>query len=658
MNNLFLTVLGTFVFFAILFHFLTIVLNKASQRLATANLNDTNPGKRKTTKNVIKSITIGALIVFSIILAIMLRNTDFKSLFHKIGQPDKKKQEDFLCLLQGSNPDYLEKYSLLNETVSTGNSNPIELKDNPRKNKKDLTLLEETFTPNTLGFQDYPSKTTPTNQGIEPTNYPKLNGAEIGDIFVCGLYDTIVEGKFVKSKDLKLELDPQSVKTKTTIIITTQVPSLKENQTAQLPFLINGYVIPEISAKNEYSLSSCGILRILSNDFNDKKISYLLKKTQQPLEITHNKMAGQWLLKEFSCIPKEITEVLNEIRENSESIKLTAVASLLNSYFGYQSGIQKIELAPGKTWNDLLSDCIKNRQRLLSDCDVLSTFAYIYLKHLGFNPILIVGYINSSDYPKILHPQELHATLYLKYQGNWIIFEPTLFTENFQTNITDNGLITEEKQIISQENSENKKELERALSQTQTKYFRLPAKIQKQFKKTAKNKPDIHETRSLVELLISKENQNSMKAQKSLLNTIITMLIYFYLFSIITVKIILTAQKSKKQIVNLSQTPLYLYYLSLIIILAHLLARSYSLPFKFWSTNKIFLKTFPFSVFLVLSFAIVAIFLFLLKRKTSNYIPQSHIALSLCALIYAPSILSFASPALIIYLLSIKRKSL
>jgi hypothetical protein len=299
-----------------------------------------------------------------------------------------------------------------------------------------LTKNNEIFMPATANFSVF--NHSPSQFDGQPQDLMKqlpeqklitINKGEKNDIYLVGIYDEMAKGGFRRSQNLKI-IPPEETK-KNYLNITVKLPSAKDGSIIQVPICFKGIIANSFSHNLNYTLTPSGSLKIVSSPNQKEKtyLSYTVKRTKEPLQINPSTSISPWLKKEFKQIPEKILKLLNETKKAPRNTKLTLVAAILNSQFEYQAQQNQVTKPAGKSWNHLLRKSLKKGHKLFADCDVLSTFAYIYLKFLDIHPAFIIGYFNLSN-PNQLENNELHATLYLPSNKKPLFFESTIFAEH------------------------------------------------------------------------------------------------------------------------------------------------------------------------------------------------------------------------------------
>jgi hypothetical protein len=322
-----------------------------------------------------------------------------------------------------------------------------------------------------------------------------VEGGKKNDIFLIGIYDQMENGNFSQSQKINIKTSEEFEQN--SVNITLDLPVATKKQSIQLPILLKGAIVNSYSNNPNHSLNKNGILNIYPQPKNEKAafISYIIKRTKEPITISGAKEKGQWLEKEFATIPASILKLLMSAKKYSYTKKLTLIAAILNTHFGYQTGKEDVSRETGKTWNSLLSEKITINKKLFADCDVLSTFAYIYLKFLQLDPIFIVGYFNFEKNPQELEAGQLHATLYLRNADTGLMFESTIFTKSANS---------EKNNAKNYSTKTSRKDLE-------TNYFLPPQGLWKQFQKGNEANSEIRLNQIWIKIKNSKEVSKKQK---------------------------------------------------------------------------------------------------------------------------------------------------
>ncbi|MFC1593835.1 hypothetical protein ACFL38_00735 [Candidatus Omnitrophota bacterium] len=491
--------------------------------------------------------------------------------------------------------------------------------------------FESDFTPSTIKF-NHPllSQKKSTNSHEEEakqesTIVAKLDGAQPGDIFLCSLYDQIEKGNFTKSEQLRLlQSTPQLCNT---IGVNIHLPLLKKNEIIQLPFLLNGYVVSQYSEDQSFILDSQGSLELLK-DRQEGTFHYELKKCSLQQKIIFYPGTTEWLEKEFHDIPQSLKGFLDAVKDQSDFVKLATVASILNTYFGYQAGLQDVHLENDDTWNTMLNTTLKQHRKLLCDCDVLSTFAFIYLKYLDLKPVLLIGYINSPDKKDVLALDELHATLNVNTQEKWMIFEPTLFTTNFSSLLAEKKATSSTTlNIIEQTDDPIIADFEKQrtfpagiLKYSLLDFFHLPPHFMKQLTDVPHETPTETKLAMLIVELLSfqepiataVEHDSSVQNDYSLI--VVQSSILVYILSIVFIKLLSFLQGYKKIIFPLPKVQFYVYNLLVSAVLSCMFIDFRSAHVNMWVPTRVAI-TLGAAICLIAGIASTSSVLYLLLTK-------------------------------------------
>ncbi len=550
-----------------------------------------------------------------------------------------------------------------------------------------LTTFSDTFTPTTSEFDSstflniMSSSFSKNKDEKESKPIAYLKGAKPGEIFITAFYDQMKNGKFTKSEKIGFSQSENNLCNNINIAI--NLPSLRKSQLTQLPFTINGSIVPQTSKDLPLELNKKGILKPLK-DFKKSEFDYTIKNCIGSPSIVLERKKTEWLTKEIKNIPEELIGFLKAVKEKNSFVKLATVASILNSYFGYQASLEPIELPKNNTWGNLLTEKIALNEKLLCDCDVLSTYSYIFLQYLDFNPILLIGYFNSPKHSESLMAEELHATLLIESDGKWIIFEPTLFVHNFtfeiikkklkiigpvfkgilSTDLTERGIDPESSMSYIIENSE-------------IGYFRIPESISEDLEEiNHQSQAEIKLAKLIIEILSFKDNKSKNYNDSGDTTFPIMLLvqssIVMYFLSIILIKLFAALKGFRRIVFPIDKPFFYIYHLLLFAVFVSILSRSLAGEASaYWSksTTANFLGiTFCLSAG-ISSAILMIVFLFSDKTETmySNKLIQSindrsylivGLLFTISALLYSPSNIVFISSLLIIVLFIVEIKKI
>ena len=108
------------------------------------------------------------------------------------------------------------------------------------------------------------------------------------------------------------------------------------------------------------------------------------------------------------------------------NIKCFLLILFFKKFFGYQKDILPVKLTSGSTWCSYLNRSIVNNHRLIADCDVLATYAFIFCRYLNLSSVVCAGYNNSdTETLDTLDSGEYHAALLTRINEKWIFFDPS-----------------------------------------------------------------------------------------------------------------------------------------------------------------------------------------------------------------------------------------
>jgi len=442
---------------------------------------------------------------------------------------------------------------LSQESQAAGKSkkgmNPL-LNKNNNEEGLNINIFGERFMPASYKFT--PIASSKTVNSFEKGNSPvfaRLINSRKGDMFISAFYDQLTREGFIKSEKLKLRM-PLARNKGELIKVRTRIPALKKGQTYQLPILLKSRAEPQSSGSKLFTLDDKGNLTPLRN-LPEENITYSIERINSPLTMGINSLTTPELKREFQDIPEEIKDFLENVKGAKDSVKLLTAALVFNAYFGYQNRSKDVIREEGSTWNSLLKKHLDSNKRLNADCDVLSAFAFIYLKFLDLNPVLLISYYNSQD-ENILSAGELHANLYLKSGNRWVLFDPTLFSPKFAPKQDESEKIKKENAIERQVvlNQNYNRALRSDLTLTGLPYFLWPDKFRENTAREYSLTPDkAYFSKSMVKIIVdSLPSENRQKKKGQLSGILIQVSIFLYILSLIFTRIILLINKNKKPV--------------------------------------------------------------------------------------------------------------
>lgn len=249
------------------------------------------------------------------------------------------------------------------------------------------------------------------------------------EFFITGIYNDIDSSSLIKAQDYSYRLKGRRIKKKA--LVTIPFECLKGFSFAQLPVIFNGEVEPYYNKEKNIAINSQGWFSNKSlSQVNE--ISYLIHRRSSNSQLQCDFPYSRWLKKEFNDLPVNVQLFLDNAKDEFAEYKVASVCALLNTLFGYQKDIFEVNLTKGTTWASYLERVLGRGSRLLCDCDVLSTYSFIFLKYLGFDCVVAFGYNNQDlDDLNYLRADELHAAVLFKLNQDWLIFDPVLFVDYF-----------------------------------------------------------------------------------------------------------------------------------------------------------------------------------------------------------------------------------
>jgi C-terminal peptidase prc len=558
MKVLLFIIIGAIVVFLAVFYILT-VMDRLVSQLSKSYIDTATKKARLSTPRVKRFLNnlflVGALLGISLTLLIMINKIAGEGLFKKVDKKPIIAKKTLLDSLQ---------IHLADNVIPAQTDTPPS--SNLKKGILDDVLMPATIEKSPVSDQDSKEMASPLKTKEDAFLFT-ISGSKKGDIFVQAFYDQAYNGAFIKSDGLRFAqsapMDSQAIR------IDMRVPALNEKQTIQLPFLLNGYVIAQSDENGAYILKGDGKFTALKKT-DEFDLVYFIKRCEKPPDVYSGKTSDNWISKEFKDIPSEILNILKAAQDKSEFIKLGATAVILNAYFGYQADVKEVVLHKGKTWNNMLNDTMALNRRLLCDCDVLSMFAFIYLKFLQLDPIILAGYINKEDAKEFSPPAQMHSTIYVKTGKGSVIFEPTLFTTNF-TSVLRNADPGKEGMDYSDIAVDTDK-VEDVVSGSDIKYFVLPDDLMTKLEYTAYSQLEPKTALFLADLLLIEKEQNKAAPKKepqgnSISANIAKISIILYVLIILFTKLFLLAQNSEKRIFPLKRPYSLLFIISFFTIL-------------------------------------------------------------------------------------------
>ncbi len=293
--------------------------------------------------------------------------------------------------------------------------------------------FKDIFVPSTMGFIE-----TKKLKIDERTKRPheleggkemllKLSGSLAEEMFVIAIYNSMGRGKLIRDGIFRLK--PRGKRSGEAMEVEFIFLPEEKMTAVQLPIILNGQVNPVFYKDAGIFIDKYGRLTSKGTIANPLNISYTITRLTENSGLSVKLPVSNWLKIEFREIPPAIKNYLNTANGGPDDYKMIFVCAIFNRCFGYQRGIIPVKLAEGMTWGSYLQKSLSRNSRFLCDCDVLSTYAFIFMRYLGLKAVVAVGYDNSQP-EKIdtLSSDELHATVLVKLDSEWILFDPTFYT--------------------------------------------------------------------------------------------------------------------------------------------------------------------------------------------------------------------------------------
>jgi len=286
------------------------------------------------------------------------------------------------------------------------------------------------FAPSTLGIIEKRKLiiNNKTNKSRKKTSEEKihlyLKGTLSKEMFIFNIYNDVSQGKLKLYGSYKII--PQGKETKEKITALFYYSSKEFNNVIQLPVLFNAKISPKIFKNSSLFIDKEGKLHAKNPVYKDAAIEYTITRTTENSHLEVKQPLSESLKKEFSHIPLQIKKFLDLAKSGSDEYKMLFVNTLFKKFFGYQKDILPVKLSLNTTWCSYLNRSIANNHRLIADCDVLSTYAFIFCRYLDLNTVVCAGY-NNSDAQTLdtLDSEEYHAALLSKINEKWVFFDPS-----------------------------------------------------------------------------------------------------------------------------------------------------------------------------------------------------------------------------------------
>ncbi len=329
---------------------------------------------------------------------------------------------------------------------SAGNNTGLRERENTDNAPDDqgygFTSIKETFKPSTSAGtkQNLSDKQPSSKRSAKKDISLKLSGDIIpGEFLAFGIYNSLAKGGSLL-KDGAIKVIPSGGPDGEELTISFTLYTDPGPSGIRLPLPVNGEVSSS-STPQLVNISRDGILKLKNSSALPSDISYTVKRMTGNWKISQPATVSGWMSREFDDIPGTIKERLDVSRGAAVDYKLLILSGVMNRVFGYQKGIIPVTLPRGVTWTRYISRSVSENKRLLCDCDVMATYAFIFSRYLGMDSVILIGFENAGNGSGgSLGPDEYHAVLYVNAGPSWIIYDPTRIAPDMTAeaeNITD-----------------------------------------------------------------------------------------------------------------------------------------------------------------------------------------------------------------------------
>ena len=342
-----------------------------------------------------------------------------------------------------------------------------------------FSAIQETFKPSTMAIIE--DKETVAGQNADTAGKStedkrmrvKISGDLAREMFIFGVYNDIEDGRLVSNGLFRFAPKGRRLGEKIDINFIFSPDSGAKDM--QLPVILNGEVIPAQGRGGVFSIDRQGRFRLHKEVSLPLEVGYSIYRRNKNCGLSVTQPYSRWLEKEFYKMPQGIKDFLDIAQGNSDYYRMVFVSAALNRCFGYQNDIISVDLPEGMTWSEYLRQMLELKDRMLCDCDVLSTYAFIFLKYMGFPAAVVVGY-NNQDKEGLdrLSDDEHHAAVLVKVDKEWVLFDPTEIVPDMTREALRSSL--GEVSYI-QDQADGSQETEAAITGTGAKRIIIPARM-------------------------------------------------------------------------------------------------------------------------------------------------------------------------------------
>jgi len=245
-------------------------------------------------------------------------------------------------------------------------------------------------------------------------------GYEASEMLITGAHNAVGNGGYF-TQEGQIKIVPEGNLTSEEVQVTITLAPMDQGSQVRLPIILNGQIVPDRFVDGKLSLDQGGVVTA-NEGTGPATITYRIQKWDQNGRIQAAQPITEWMRREFQDLPVEIKEELDRAKLLSAQERLNVVAKLLNHKFLYSAN-QRVRLLTG-TWIRFLAEVLQKNQRFVSDCDVLSMFAFIFSRYLGLDTVFVIGFSN-ADGSQGINKNKAHGNLIVNIDSKWLIFETT-----------------------------------------------------------------------------------------------------------------------------------------------------------------------------------------------------------------------------------------
>jgi hypothetical protein len=206
--------------------------------------------------------------------------------------------------------------------------------------------------------------------------------------------------------------------------VTLRLPPMRKGQAMRLPVILNGRIDPQSLSDPRFAADAQGWLTARQDVLDQTLVTFDWIKTLENGSFRADFPVTPWMQREFNEIPGAVRNDLDRGKGLwTDRARASVFAGVVNKYLGYNVK-QKVALRKG-TWMNFLGLVLRTEDRFVSDCDVLTSMAFIFARYLKLDAIMVVGFNNRGG-GSLVGRESAHAALIIRIGNKWLYYDPSL----------------------------------------------------------------------------------------------------------------------------------------------------------------------------------------------------------------------------------------